>query len=963
MRKTPICSILIVGLVAGAQADYDPQPLEAAVREDFATCTPNEKFWPADVVDRGGERHWHSPSTNAQGMVRTEGGEYYLDLENAESLAFSALPCPRVGGVPQFEDVRISNRTYFAANVRLVPLEDAPELDPKDKVGVWLHEIVGSSPVLRVSAGCYTNGLRGTAARDYAITNVVSEDDWHSLTVKMIGNITTAAGSGIPAFVLYLDDVALSAGSDYSIGDEAALLPRLNPEARVLYDAHQLFPSRAPIEANDAFVFSRMLFDGYGSVGGLAFVPERFADSEGLAFAKDRRIFILQWDPGVKTLSYSLDGGATYESVDVAGSVRRERYLVIGNAVTVKVSVGYATDEGYKPGNFWTCSDNCTYTTGEGKLTGVFDLDEGVVYSGKIGTKRDFIDIGGAGSYGSFKEAVGYAEEQGVSCNFHLVTNMVMTKDGDDKGTATFVGKKDAGVVIDLAGHDLVAGYARFPEQSPAIRNNGGTLTIMDSAPEGVYGHVIPYMTNGIAVMNGNSAGTDTTVPRLLIKGGIFEGVVSNANARGEVEISGGVFKSDNPDEFYLAGCVVTNLDGKAMGYTYNAGYWYIGEAYTITYDKASEKAKMPARYVTMYTADTPCTALPVPIWPHQEFLYWTNEVGNVYTNIGIGSAHDGELTNLFLSAVWGPGPADWLNTTNGLASIGGVDLPSDEYFTIHLPPTDDLPAGSLVRISSVCFGCPDTNGWNKVAKYVMIDGVRSACVNGDGNISDAKTGNGAWIERYDFSELILRVGTVYAIRPCDEDKNPASTRVQFANTSLPEYGVVKVTGRFERFRPFYEVSGRVLSFGDDQLVYLDGVSVTPGTLASAARTDRSILIPSGSALSVSDIAALLPDYYSIVGSTPSGELMLSLNENALPEEFDERATLFLSEGFVNVWITNTRTGLWYGLQHKTSLDAVWEEPGAWYPGADGNDLHLQAAANEDACFYRIKVTDVDPSK
>ena len=103
----------------------------------------------------------------------------------------------------------------------------------------------------------------------------------------------------------------------------------------------------------------------------------------------------------------------------------------------------------------------------------------------------------------------------------------------------------------------------------------------------------------------------------------------------------------------------------------------------------------------------------------------------------------------------------------------------------------------------------------------------------------------------------------------------------------------------------------------------------------------------------------------SVAGST----VTLVLNDLALPTIADTvvaevvtTPAIQVVNGEIKLNVTSARDALWYGLKVAAALQAAWDsiEVETWVSG-DGLTT-LTGDADDDAGFYKIVVTDVDPT-
>ena len=110
-----------------------------------------------------------------------------------------------------------------------------------------------------------------------------------------------------------------------------------------------------------------------------------------------------------------------------------------------------------------------------------------------------------------------------------------------------------------------------------------------------------------------------------------------------------------------------------------------------------------------------------------------------------------------------------------------------------------------------------------------------------------------------------------------------------------------------------------------------------------------------------------VPEYYDV--SADGSTVTLVLNELALPTIADTveaevvtTPAIQVVGGTIKLNVTSARNALWYGLKVAAALPANWGsiDVETW---VSGDGLHtLTGVADDDAGFYKIVVTDVDPT-
>lgn len=148
----------------------------------------------------------------------------------------------------------------------------------------------------------------------------------------------------------------------------------------------------------------------------------------------------------------------------------------------------------------------------------------------------------------------------------------------------------------------------------------------------------------------------------------------------------------------------------------------------------------------------------------------------------------------------------------------------------------------------------------------------------------------------------------------------------------------------------------------------MNGLMVQPATLAASVKSGDSFTIPAGSAVTIvgNDVyvngsrVTSVASYYSVVASpTQSGTFTVELNEEVVEPDIGSEDTAY-ADGEMNVGVSNTFAGLWYGLEYTPNLATAWSVvPDSWVQAtADGQSIVFSQQTDGSGGFYRVVVSD-----
>lgn len=156
--------------------------------------------------------------------------------------------------------------------------------------------------------------------------------------------------------------------------------------------------------------------------------------------------------------------------------------------------------------------------------------------------------------------------------------------------------------------------------------------------------------------------------------------------------------------------------------------------------------------------------------------------------------------------------------TSRSVANFAG------DTYSICLPPSLSLPAGSVVRVSKITLGMNSVSDADKLPKYLKIGETYSAIVNGTGSQNTASTfETNALKQEFDFTdkELDLTVGTEYALSMCSDEEGTvlSPTRWHLEQTTDANFSVIRQSTSVTAYRIDQEFVGVVRSVPEGRVM------------------------------------------------------------------------------------------------------------------------------------------------
>ena len=137
--------------------------------------------------------------------------------------------------------------------------------DANAKLAVWAKESEdGSTTNLMVTAGYISTLGGGVIQTNYNCGVIDDLGDWHRLTIKAVGDIT-AAGKGLPGFVVYIDENPIGSDEPKGIDGYKDILTAV---AKLWDNSGIVFPSLAGVQGAD---ISAIAVSGQGGIDDITF--------------------------------------------------------------------------------------------------------------------------------------------------------------------------------------------------------------------------------------------------------------------------------------------------------------------------------------------------------------------------------------------------------------------------------------------------------------------------------------------------------------------------------------------------------------------------------------------------------------------------------------------------------------------------------------------------------------------
>ena len=343
------------------------------------------------------------------------------------------------------------------------PTAQTPETGAK--FALWLlgedpQEVDSPKTNLVVTAGSYDGTTVTPANYNLDVANV-SPDQWYRVTVRAVNGIGTMQNSKVGmGFVVYINGTVVTcADADYA-DTFGTVDAELSPEAIILKDRKQLFPSMV---FDNERTLAGVGFQGTGKVDDLSIVDGTAAPS----FVEPTTGFVITWSEGVVSFKVGAD---TYTTAN-----EDKGYVIVEpvNGAVAITDVVYANS--YSKGTW-----EKKYATLSGET---FTLS-GNAASGKIVATTSVFEINGM-SYQTFGAALAAAADAGSAVTIKAVADFTAALADFQPGSEFYTITTD--VTLDLAGHTISDTSERATQAAYVLfyADEGGLLTVIDSVGGG----------------------------------------------------------------------------------------------------------------------------------------------------------------------------------------------------------------------------------------------------------------------------------------------------------------------------------------------------------------------------------------------------------------------------------------------------------------------------------------------
>ena len=160
------------------------------------------------------------------------------------------------------------------------------------------------------------------------------------------------------------------------------------------------------------------------------------------------------------------------------------------------------------------------------------------------------------------------------------------------------------------------------------------------------------------------------------------------------------------------------------------------------------------------------------------------------------------------------------------------------DTYTICVPPSLTLPAGSVVRVSKITLGMNSSQDSAKMPKYLKIGNTFSGIVNGTGTQNQNTSfvfATNSLKQEYSFAdkELNLTVGTEYVLTMCSDESGTVltPTRWHVEQTTDAAFSVIKQSTSVTNYRIDQEFVGVVQSIPETGPKFVFKGNANSGTL------------------------------------------------------------------------------------------------------------------------------------
>lgn len=168
--------------------------------------------------------------------------------------------------------------------------------------------------------------------------------------------------------------------------------------------------------------------------------------------------------------------------------------------------------------------------------------------------------------------------------------------------------------------------------------------------------------------------------------------------------------------------------------------------------------------------------------------------------------------------------PETSAGTGNGVSTFNG------DTFTVKIPASEELPAGSVVRVAKLVLGMNSSRDAAQMAKYVRIGSKTSALANGTGNqvTSNVHPTYNCLLQTYDFSaaKVDLVVGNEYPLVFLSDAKGTVMDGTRWYMRNGAESFLVQSKTSMG-YRIYAKIDGDLLAKPENGIVVFDGVLPT----------------------------------------------------------------------------------------------------------------------------------------
>ena len=580
MNKMIILAMLIFAAFTLRGASYSFVSGENFEGRDVGRLNSGSGY-PGDTGDQ--KLRWFCDSTIDASMVKeyvagdakpNKCPEEYVGAENTKYLNLKAAgalfrTANVYSGVP--EGWELDTDVYFDINFKFEIADSAPVPLPDDKILMYLKKSDDDRTVLKIIAGKFPTEGDYTRIEpfEYEAVGTVDETLWHRLTVRAVKNVMADEFSGVPVFVIYLDNKLVEMRKGYTNGLKAK---DLTATGKALLDNRMAFVSMrtkyASVKRGNQLSYDK--FNGFG-VEGSAVLDNLAVTTEAPDFAIMEHKVTVKFGDYVTGAKWRYSGAAEYTAIEdgVAFSVGTgDRTIEIAPTYAEGATAGRWEYEGA------TATGVNTFEILENSFAAITinGEKEGFILYNESGTET--------GRYTSFAAALNACKNNGT---IKLAGDYTMTS-ADYTSTDGTPSLKSIKATLDLNGYKLIATDA---EGALSISDKG-TLVITDSSGDGQISTKVTPTSGMVNVMTTGEEGVtiegglfkgDIYVAegKLIIKGGIFDGKIKVADTStttpSTLEIYAGKFKSGVSASFYLAEYV-----DESSTSAYAEGYWTVAK-------------------------------------------------------------------------------------------------------------------------------------------------------------------------------------------------------------------------------------------------------------------------------------------------------------------------------------------------------------------------------------------------